>query len=215
MKIKKNLTNNLISHINNKLSVNHAISINLKTQKNYFSSISKPKHERSSVVDDQLSSSHKSNNNYEQIEEESNRPPSIELDIDLNALDLSCKLDHSRDYSFKYGELFFCKIYNYFSKIENQHKCRVIKLKRNGILQTGFFDIWHEHVLHKSQILNAGSSKSDLNSVSFQLDKMRIEIRRPSLYEFVSFRIFEAVPSHFSILTLVPMLLEIEKDSKV
>ncbi|CAF0777075.1 unnamed protein product [Brachionus calyciflorus] len=131
-----------------------------------------------------------------------------EADIDLDSTNVSTFIQNQSSViakPFKNNEILFCKVVNKTLKHETQ-LCRLFKLETNGIFRTKGVDIFHEHIIHKSNLY--------LN-VSFDVGDRKIDFRRPSLYEFISLKEQQAVSSHFSIITLVPLLLEIGKGSKV
>lgn len=125
-------------------------------------------------------------------------------DIDLDSKDLfSPKCNGLKP--FKSNELIVAKIFDKSKKYENQ-SCRLFKLEQNGIFRTKLIDIFHEHIIYKSLINQR---------VTFEVASRIVDFRRPSLYEYISLKEQQAVSSHFSIVTLVPLLLEIGKNSKV
>ena len=107
----------------------------------------------------------------------------------------------------QFNELVVCKN---FTKQRKDFKltCRLIRLEPNGIFRNKTFTIFHEHIVAKSNSVRT-------NSVNFNMFDDWIAFKRPTLYEYVLLKEQQAVSSHFSIISLVPMLLEIEDDSKI
>lgn len=133
--------------------------------------------------------------------------PALRLDIDVGRLS---EVDvRSRDQSFRYGELLLCRIINSLRNSEKQ-SVRLVKLEKNGVFRTRQMEIFHEHIVNKSRFLNEHKF-----NLSFNLKYARVDFKRVSLYEFVCLKDQLAVSSHFSIITLVPLLLEMEKSSRV
>ena len=115
----------------------------------------------------------------------------------------------NHDFSFKYNELILCKI---FRNESNVFSTRMIRLQKEGIFQTRNFQIFHKHIVEKS--VNQVNSNENLN-VSFRLLSMRVDFTRPTLYEYIVRKMQMAVSSHFSILSLVPLLLELKSNTKL
>ncbi len=159
-------------------------------------------------------------NSFQQNQTENKKE--IELDIDLSLDDLSSLKNYRHDDSFKFNELILCKTFNKKSKLgASKYVAKIIKIEENGIFRNKYLDIFHEHIIQRSKDAfnfnqNIIKKEDDQNTnASFSFKNIRIDFKRPNLYEYVSFRVFDAVPSHFSIITLVPLLLELETNSKV
>lgn len=126
----------------------------------------------------------------------------LKLDLDLNEPVINGANSNT---GFKYDELIICKISEDIKDTRVKHK--LFKLQANSILSTKCLDLLHEHIVHKSGLTP---------HVSFQIKQTRLEFKRPSLYEYVNLRLGgNAVPSHFSIVSLVPLLLELSKGARV
>lgn len=128
-----------------------------------------------------------------------------DLDIDLDLPNLPAFENDVELKPFKTDEILFCKIINKSIKHE-KYNCRIINLEKNGIFRTKNIDVFHEHIIHKSCIER---------TVRFEMGDRKLEFRRPSLYEYITLKEQQAVSSHFSIVTIVPLLLEIGRSSKV
>ena len=107
----------------------------------------------------------------------------------------------------RFNEFLVCKSFTKLKK-DSRLTCRLVRLQPNEIFRNKTFEIFHEHILAKSV-------DSTANSASFSMFNDWVAFKRPSLYEYVLLKDQLAVSSHFSIISLVPMLLEIEDDSKV
>lgn len=113
----------------------------------------------------------------------------------------------SNNQPFRIDELIVCKSITKIDWLDKVHT-RLIKLKPNEIYRGIRFDILHEHIIDKS--------RRDLTKdVSFNLFSNSVTFSRPSLYEFNVLKEQAAVSSHYSIISMVPMLLEIGKNSRV
>lgn len=121
------------------------------------------------------------------------------------------KLDYSTR-PFQFNEILLCKNYKKTSSKNYKFTQRLIKLKPSAIFQNKTFDIFHEHIKFKSEF---NCSKMNDSTVSFKMHSDWITFKRPTLYEYILFKEQQAVSSHFSIISLVPMLLELEQSSKV
>lgn len=134
----------------------------------------------------------------------------LNLDIEIDNLEKIQRIGE-QDLSFKYNEIIVCKIFNNLNSKNQRHTCRIFDLQKNEIFRTKGMDVFHEHIIHKSK------ENQSLNQIiSFSLkDYFRIDFKRPSLYEYITLKEQQAVSSHFSIITLVPMLLELDKSSKI
>lgn len=108
----------------------------------------------------------------------------------------------------KFNEILVCKNYKKQSLKTFKYTCRLIKLEANKIFMNKTFNIFHEHIVAKSEILNQ-------SNVTYKLFSDWVTFKRPTLYEYIQLKEQKAVSSHFSILSLVPMLLEIKDYSKV
>ena len=135
------------------------------------------------------------------------------IDIDLVS-NPQAKLEQmptqTKDHSFKYDEIIVCKI---FDEKGRSFSTRMFILKKYGLFNMNYITIFHQHILEKS-FINQTISKQDTN-VIFDILSNKFEFKRPTLYEYVNLKAQIAVSSHFSILTLAPILLEIGKSSKV
>ncbi len=111
---------------------------------------------------------------------------------------------------FKPSELLVCKTIqrNLGSKKLKKFRVKLIQLKQGEILHTPVADIFHQHIIDKSQL-------EYTNDVSFNFLSDTISFSRPTLYEYISLKEQTAVSSHYSIISLVPMLLEIGRSSRV
>jgi hypothetical protein len=118
-------------------------------------------------------------------------------------------LEQTNDYSFRYNELLVCKAFN---EKKNGFSTKMFVLKKDGLFTLNYLNIFHEHIIYKS--LCKMSSRRDFN-VTFELLSKRFDFKRPTLYEYASLKLQTAVSSHFSILTLAPVLLELGKNTKV
>ncbi len=146
-----------------------------------------------------------------------NQPYQVEMDIDLDS-DQAIKSDsaNKRDLSFKFGELILSRAFGFKKRISDQFLCKLLTLKPNGIFYKNFYQIWHEHIVYQSSIsFDNPDIKLRKPSVAFQVDSHIYEFSRPTLHEYVLLSGHGAVPSHFSIITLVPWLLEMKSDSKM
>jgi len=105
---------------------------------------------------------------------------------------------------FKFGEFINCRLIvsplNSNSKTPPTVSNRLIRLEHGRVFKTRRFDVFHEHICRLR---------------SFTFKNLRFDFKRPSLYEYISLKEQQAVSSHFSIISLVPLLLEIEKGSRV
>lgn len=121
------------------------------------------------------------------------------------------KLDYSTR-PFQFNEILLCKNYKKISSKKYKFSQRLIKLKPNVIFQNKTFDIFHEYIKFNSEynLLNKNES-----TVNFKMYSDWITFKRPTLYEYILLKEQQAVSSHFSIISLVPMLLEIKPSSKV
>ncbi len=127
-----------------------------------------------------------------------------EFDFDPNSESIDEK---SMVKPLQFNELLVCKN---FIKLKKGFKltCRLVKLEPNGIFRNKTFSIFHEHIVAKS-------NSARMNSINYNMFDDWIGFKRPTLYEYVLLKEQQAVSSHFSIISLVPMLLEIEDNSKV
>ena len=107
--------------------------------------------------------------------------------------------------SFKFDELILGKTSS--SSNAGKFSCKLFKLERHGIFKHKKLEIFHEHIIDKSNRQNT--------NVSFELYKQRLSFSRPTLYEYITLKEQQAVSSHYSIISLVPMLLEINKNSRI
>ena len=143
----------------------------------------------------------------------------ISLDFDNESIKTT-NLNNSsnlKDNSFKLNELILCRILNRKKPNDSRYSTRLFTLEKNAIFKTKSIEVFHEHIIHKSMKLNQQNvkqSKNDL-SVSFHLASTSIYFKRPTLYEYISLKAQQAVSSHFSIISLAPMLLELNKTSRV
>lgn len=105
---------------------------------------------------------------------------------------------------FKFGELVTCRVMT--ERVSKRNKQmpkinnRMFLLEPHGVFRTRAIEIFHEHIL---------------NMQFFNFKSIRVDFKRPSLYEYVTFKEQQAVSSHYSILTLVPLMLELERGSRV
>lgn len=140
-------------------------------------------------------------------------PNPYQVDIDLNQnpqASYDDALEDRNDIPFKYNELVVCKV---FSDGKNNYSTRMLILKKNGIFTLNNFNIFHEHIIYKSHHCQH-IRKQNLN-VAFRMFSRRFEFKRPTLYEYAQLKSQTAVSSHFSILTLAPVLLELGRNTKV
>lgn len=129
-----------------------------------------------------------------------------ELDIsDLDFNETTCHRTNTTR-PFQYHEFILCKSVSQLGK----HKIsnRMIQLDQNGIYQNKSLAIFHEHIIEKSR-------RGNDRDVTFNLFSDRVTFSRPTLYEFVTLKDQLAVSSHYSVISLVPMLLEIGRHSRV
>jgi tRNA A58 N-methylase Trm61 len=115
-----------------------------------------------------------------------------------------------RYYSKKFAasELALCYIISKDRKNnEFTSSSKLFKLEKNGVLRTRLFDILHENIIDRTE--------TDCTFAVLELDKRFIKIKRPSLYDYMREMSRLAVSSHFSILSLAPFLMEIDKNFKV
>lgn len=126
-------------------------------------------------------------------------------DLDFNPA--TCHTNKSNQ-TFKYDELLICKS---ISKLSRNHNVsnKLIKLTPNSIYRNHTLSIFHEHIIERS-------CQNCSSSVSFNLlDSEHVTFNRPTLYEYTTLKEQLAVSSHYSIISLVPMLLEIGRHSRV
>ncbi len=111
---------------------------------------------------------------------------------------------------FKFDELIVCKTVerNIGNKKKQKVRVKLIQLKPGEILRTRLIEIFHQHIVDKSLHEHA-------NDVSFSILANTVSFSRPTLYEYISLKEQTAVASHYSIISLVPMLLEIGRSSRV
>ncbi len=196
--------------MNFKSVLNFFISKNFSNKKECFSSLSKDKNgKRSSIFS--ITKCVKSRNASTMdlsYEKEQNYQPDIDLHENPTA-SYDDALEQKNDYSFKYNELLVCKV---FDEKKNGYSTRMFALKKDGLFTLNHFNIFHEHIIYKS--LCKMSSRRDFN-VTFDLLSKRYDFKRPTLYEYASLKLQTAVSSHFSILALAPVLLELGKNTKV
>ena len=150
-----------------------------------------------------------------EINPKQNKPAELDYEVDINLTQNPDSINEintqTRDRSFKYNEIITAKVKNNLKYINNRISNRLIKLKKNAIFDYKYTAIMHEHIISKSSYLNKNGSAD----VSFDMDTVRIDFKRPTLYEYVSLNEHTAVSSHFSVITIVPLLLELNKDSRV
>jgi len=92
-----------------------------------------------------------------------------------------------------------------------QLKEKLIRLSANGILRSKTFEIFHENIIGAPT--NPGIFRIFPES---EEPNKYIQIKRPTLYEYIiGNNNKRAVSSHFSVLSYVPFLLELQRDSKV
>jgi hypothetical protein len=143
---------------------------------------------------------------------------SLDLDIDLSLEQpIKSALPRSVDKSFKFGELIVCRMYTKGGKLSEMHHCRLINLKPHGIYNYKLNHMWHEHIVHKSSLAQSNNlnSQTQQSAVIFNFGPEKFEFRRATLNEYLNLTAHQAVPSQYSILTLVPWLLEIKNGSKM
>ncbi len=115
---------------------------------------------------------------------------------------------------FGFNELLICKHFKQSDPNQKHFKmtCRMFKLEANKIFKNNVFQIFHEHLIAKSK---HNVAKNNDNIVNYNMYSNWISFKRPTLYEYIVLKEQLAVSSHFSILSLVPMLLEIKNDSRM
>jgi tRNA A58 N-methylase Trm61 len=84
---------------------------------------------------------------------------------------------------------------------------KVVTLKEKGIIKTKFLEIFHEHII--------GRTDEECTFKIFDDDKTLVKVKRPSIDEYMNGMSALAISSQFSVLSLVPFLLEIDKNSKI
>lgn len=125
-------------------------------------------------------------------------------DLDFNPA--TCHLAKNNQ-TFKYDELIVCKSISKLSKHSNVSN-KLIKLTPNSIYRNHTLSVFHEHIIERSR-------QNSASSVSFNLLAEHVTFSRPTLYEYTTLKEQSAVSSHYSIISLVPMLLEIGRHSRV
>ena len=123
-----------------------------------------------------------------------------EFDIDFD------NVNKRKDNCFKYGELILANNFNRYELETPYYSAKLIKLQKNGIFNNQNLDIFHEHIIERSKVES---------SVCFKMHSTAVCFKRPTLYEYVTYKHQTAVASHYSVIALVPMLLELNKNSKV
>lgn len=106
------------------------------------------------------------------------------------------------------------------NKQTNRRSFRLFKLEPNAIFRYQYYEVMHEHLIHVSNLLLPGDINLNLKFNIVPGDGTSngtelISFKRPSLYEFITQQEQKAVSSHYSIISLVPMLLEIGQRSRV
>ena len=122
--------------------------------------------------------------------------------------------------ALKYGELVLAKMHKKQGRQSEDYTCKMFILQENGILSHRYFSIFHEHIISQSAAVSAKFKSRDQ---FFRISPFRetvkgipfIEFKRPTLYEYIRLREHNAVPSHYSILSMVPLLLEIGRRSRI
>jgi len=122
-------------------------------------------------------------------------------EFDLNSINTLSNLPKKQP--FKYNELLLCKIFHHPQK---NYSIRLITLKPYGVFRTKHLEIFHEHIMNRYE---------QNEQAKFELMSTKAEFKRPSLYEYVYLKEQSAVSSHFSVITLVPMLLELNQNSRL
>ena len=153
----------------------------------------------------------KSSTNFSSIE----TPP---IKDDLDFFDDSQSSNNNNNNNnvkpFGFNELLICKHFKRSDPNQKHFKmtCRMFKLETNKIFKNNVFQIFHEHLIAKSK---HNVAKNNDNIVNYNMYSNWISFKRPTLYEYIILKEQLAVSSHFSILSLVPMLLEIKNDSRM
>jgi tRNA A58 N-methylase Trm61 len=125
----------------------------------------------------------------------------VNHEFDFNSINALDNLPNKQPYN--YNEILLCKILNQHKK---NFSVRLLTLKPHGVFRTRQLEIFHEHILKRSV---------QSEHANFELMSVRVEFKRPSLYEYAYLKEQSAVSSHFSVITLVPMLLELNKNSRL
>lgn len=125
-------------------------------------------------------------------------------DLDFNP---ATSYTTSGNQTFKYDELIICKSISKLFKNSNVSN-KLIKLTPNSIYRNHALSIFHEHIIERSR-------QNSATSVSFNVLTENVTFNRPTLYEYITLKEQSAVSSHYSIISLVPMLLEIGRHSRV
>lgn len=152
-------------------------------------------------------------NNGEPVRADVSIDQKHQIDLDLNENPKSSyeeAIENKNNVSFKYNELLICKVFN---EGKHNYSNRMFVLKENGIFSLRYFNIFHEHIIYKS--LSKTTEERRNFNVTFELLSKRFEFKRPTLYEYANLKSQTAVSSHFSILSLAPILLELGKNTKV
>lgn len=113
---------------------------------------------------------------------------------------------------FKYNEFIVCKTIQRnsgmgkhdYPKVRN----KLIQLKPGEITRYAPVDIWHDHIIERSM-------RNNTRDVEFKFLTNTVSFSRPTLYEYIALKEQTAVPSHYSIISLVPMLLDLGRHSRV
>jgi predicted O-methyltransferase YrrM len=121
----------------------------------------------------------------------------------------SLDIENLENKPFQYNELILMTQSTKTNKISKKSN-RLIQLKPNSIEYGRTLEIFHDHIIAKSKI----EKKSN---ITFKfMNSLTLNFKRPSLFEFLRLKNQETgVSSHFSILTLVPFLLNVGQNCRV
>lgn len=108
---------------------------------------------------------------------------------------------------FQYNEFLLCRSFSKNGNSENLN-CKLIKLEPKQIYRNRYLEVFHEHIIKNSV-------KNPTGNVTFDILSNKVTFSRPTLYEFITLKETSAVSSHYSVIAIVPMLLEIGRNSRV
>lgn len=88
---------------------------------------------------------------------------------------------------------------------------KLVLLNEKEILKTKYFDIMHKHIIDR----NVNNCNFEILPCQSQSEGLYVNIKRPSLYEYVTYVPQRAVQSQYVVLAIVPFLLEIDRGKKI
>ena len=210
-----NLTHNYHRHV---FLINKTLAITNTICKRLFSL-----HATSLALPSQRALSLDFDDNLNMIEPRPNDDATLSAATEAGAAAAATASGHG----FKFNELLMCRQSIGVKKRKGPKEtyvCKMVQLEPNGIFRNKDISIFHEHIVSKSSLMTSGDDggggdqaskgRTDL-SVSFSLMDVNVHFKRPTLYEYVALSDQRAVSSHFSIITLAPMLLELNKSSRL